>query len=133
MQKLAAIAERAVQICATLAIFTFFVSGVAYMYLGRWKVTHTDYWAIYDICLNHTWLESALLKFNNHSLFFPSFLWLANLRFFHGDQQPLFFAGLTLLSITALLTKSVCLSGHDFGSQTEAIPVQIPSTEPAKP
>ena len=103
MQKLAAIAERAVQICATLAIFTFFVSGVAYMYLGRWKVTHTDYWAIYDICLNHTWLESALLKFNNHSLFFPSFLWLANLRFFHGDQQPLFFAGLTLLSITALL------------------------------
>src|SRR6266853_1512329 len=103
MHKFAVVAEWAAQICATLTAFAFFVSGVVYLYLGRWTVTHQDFWPIYDFCLNHTWLESALLKFNNHSLFFPSFLWLADLRFFHGDQQPLFFAGLTLLFISASL------------------------------
>src|SRR5438093_8519070 len=100
MHKFALVAERAAQICATLAAFAFLVSGIVYLYLGRWTVTHADYFAIYDFGFNHTWLESALETSNDHSLFFPSFLWLADLRFFHGNQLPLFLAGLSLLLIT---------------------------------
>jgi hypothetical protein len=101
MHKFGVLAERAVQICAALAAFVFFVSGAVYLYLGRWTVTHRDYWWQYD--LNRTWLETALLKVNNHSLFFPSFLWLADIRFFRGDQLPLFIIGVALLIITASL------------------------------
>jgi hypothetical protein len=79
----------------------FLTSGVIYLYLGRWTVTVGDFWGLYDICLNHTWLESALHKHGGHLLFFPSFFWLADLRFFHGNQELLFTAGLTLLFITA--------------------------------
>ena len=100
MHKFALVAERAAQICATLAAFAFLVSGIVYLYLGRWTVTHADYFAIYDFGFNHTWLESALETSNDHSLFFPSFFWLADLRFFHGNQLPLFLAGLSLLLIT---------------------------------
>ncbi|HMH02479.1 MAG TPA: hypothetical protein VK555_13765, partial [Terriglobales bacterium] len=103
MHKFAALAERSAQICAAVAAFVFLISGVVYLYLGRWTVTNLDFWRIYDFCLNHTWLESALLKHNGHSLFFPSFFWLTDLRFFHGSQQPLFFAGLVLLFITVAL------------------------------
>jgi len=101
MHKFAVLTERAVQICAALAALAFFTSGAVYLYLGRWTVTHYDYWWQYD--LNRTWLETALLKVNNHSLFFPSLLWLADLRFFRGDQLPLFIAGAALLVITASL------------------------------
>jgi len=56
------------------------------------------------VCLNHPWFESALRKHNGHSLFFPSLIWLADLRFFHGNQHLIFYAGLTLLFIaTGLL------------------------------
>jgi hypothetical protein len=103
MRKLEIVAERSVQVFAALAASAFLISGVIYLYLGRWPVTHKDFWRIYDFCLNHTWLESALLKHNSHSVFFPSFLWLADLRFFHGDQLPLFFAGLLLLFLTVAL------------------------------
>lgn len=103
MRKFAIAVERAAQICAALAAFAFFVSGVVYLYLGRWTVTHQDFWRFYDFYLNHSWLESALLTFNDHSLFFPSLLLLADLRFFHADQLPLFLAGLALLLITASL------------------------------
>jgi hypothetical protein len=103
MHNVAATVERIAQICATLVGAVFLLSGVAYLYLGRVTVTAGDFWWIYDFCLNHTWLESALLKHNGHSLFFPSFIWLADLRFFHGDQQLLFFVGLALLFITASL------------------------------
>jgi len=81
----------------------FFVSGIVYVYFGRWRVTHMDYWKIYDVCLDNTWLKSALFKYGGHSLFFPMFLQLANLHFFHGSQQFLFFAGLTLLLISVSL------------------------------
>ncbi|PYJ48590.1 MAG: hypothetical protein DME87_12100, partial [Verrucomicrobia bacterium] len=100
MHRFALVAERAVQICATLAAFDFLVSGVVYLYLGRWTVTHQDYWWIYDFYLNHSLTESALLTYAHHSLFFPSFLSQADLRFFHGNQLPLFLAGLSLLLIT---------------------------------
>src|SRR5437667_3266597 len=100
MHRFALVAERAVQICATLAAFAFLVSGVVYLYLGRWTVTHQDDWWIYDFYLNHSVTESALLTYVHHSLFFPSFLSQADLRFFHGDQLPLFLAGLALLLIT---------------------------------
>src|SRR5436190_5585997 len=103
MNKLSVIAHRTTQLCAICVGAVFLVSGVAYLCLGHWPVTHQDFWRIYDVCLNHTWLESALLKHNGHSLFFPSFIWLADLRFFHGDQQLLFFVGLALLFITASL------------------------------
>lgn len=59
---------------------------------------------------NHTWLESAVLKHGAFAVF-PSFLWLADLRFFHGDQQLLFIAGLTLLFVTVAL-----LVGPQFGA-----------------
>jgi hypothetical protein len=101
MRKFGLLAERAVQVCAALAALAFFVSSVVYLYLGRWTVTHFDYWWQYD--LNRTWLETALLKFNDQSLFFPSLLWQADLRFFRGDQLPLFIAGVALLIITAAL------------------------------
>jgi hypothetical protein len=103
MHKLAAVTDRAAQICAALATFIFLISGIVYLYLGRWTVTHQDFWRIYDFCLNHTWLQSALLKDNGHSFFFPSFLWLTDLRFFHGEQLPLFLAGVVLLFLTVAL------------------------------
>jgi hypothetical protein len=103
MHKFALVAEKAVQICAALAACIFLVSGVVYLCLGHWPVTHLDYWGMYGFALNHTWLESSLLKHGGHSLFFPSFFWLADLRFFRGDQQLLFGAGLTLLFVTTAL------------------------------
>jgi hypothetical protein len=101
MHKSGVLAERAIQICAALGAFAFFVSGAVYLCLGRWTVTHYDYWWQYD--LNRPWLETALLKVNDHSLFFPSLLWLADLRLFRGDQLLLFIAGVALLVITASL------------------------------
>ena len=104
MNKLSVIAHRTTQLCAICVGAVFLVSGVAYLCLGHWPVTHQDFWRIYDVCLNHTWLESALLKHNGHSMFFPSFIWLTDLRFFHGNQQLVFYVGLTLLLIaTGLL------------------------------
>ena len=121
MRKFAVVTERVAQICAVLAAFIFFVSGVVYLCLGHWPVTHLDYWRIYDFCLNHTWLESALLKHNGHSLFFPSFLWLADLRFFHGSQEPLFFAGLVLLLITVALVLILVWRDQTVGPTAKAM------------
>jgi len=103
MHKVAAAAERTVQICAVLLSTVYLVSGLVYLCLGYWNVTQRDYWRIYEICLNHSWLQSALLKFNGHSMFFPSFIWLADLRFFHGNQGLLFFVSLALLLISTSL------------------------------
>lgn len=103
MRKFAAVAERAAQAYAAVVGLVFLGSGVVYLWLGRWPVTHLDYWQIYDFCLNHTWLESSLQKFGEHLIFFPSFFWLADLRYFHGNQLPLFLAGLTLLFLTVAL------------------------------
>src|SRR5215470_4439335 len=109
VRKLGIFAERTVQIFTALTALAFLVSGAVYLYFGRWTVTHYDYWSQYD--LNRTWLETALFKVNNHSLFFPSLLWLADLRFFRGDQFPLFIAGLALLVITTSLL--LTLAWHD--------------------
>jgi len=103
MSKFAEQAERAAQICAAVATAAFLSSGLVYLYLGRVPVTMADHWEIYKVCLNHSWLESALLKFNHHSLFFPNLIRWADLRFFHGDQQLLFFVGMMLLLGTAIL------------------------------
>jgi hypothetical protein len=103
MHKLVAVAETSVQIFAALAAFIFLISGVVYLSLGPWTVIMHDFWRFYDFGLNHTWLESAMLKDQHHSLFFPSFFWLTDLRFFHGDQLLLFFAGIVLLFITVTL------------------------------
>jgi hypothetical protein len=103
MHKVVAVAERVAQACAALGALVFLTSGVVYLYVGRWIVTKADYWRIYDFCLNHTWLESALHKHFQHSLFFPSFFWLADLQFFHGRQLPIFFAGLALLFLSVAL------------------------------
>jgi hypothetical protein len=103
MHKVVAVAERVAQACAALGALVFLTSGVVYLYVGRWTVTKADYWRIYDFCLNHTWLESALHKHFQHSLFFPSFFWLADLRFFHGRQLSLFFSGLALLFLSVAL------------------------------
>ena len=103
MHWFALVTERVAQACAALGALVFFTSGVVYIYVGRWTVTKADYWRIYDFCLNHTWLESALHKHFEHSLFFPSFFWLADLQFFHGRQLPLFFAGLLVLFLSVAL------------------------------
>ena len=34
-----------------IATAVFFVTGTAYLVLGRWPVTHLDFWRIYDTCL----------------------------------------------------------------------------------
>jgi hypothetical protein len=103
MERVAAANERPVQICAILFGIGFFLSSLVYLFLAYWSVTQQDFWRVYEICLNHSWLESALLKFNGHSLFFPSFVWLADLRFFHGDQAFVFFASLAFLIISTWL------------------------------
>ncbi len=61
-----------------------------------------DFWRLYEICLTHSWWQSAILKFNGHSLFFPSFIWLADLHFFHGNQAVIFYVSLALLILSTL-------------------------------
>jgi hypothetical protein len=97
-------AERVVQIFATLIGSVFLVSAVIYLYLGRvtWFMGG-DFWSVYAFAWNHTWFQSALLKQADHVTFFPNLIGLANLRFFHGDVQMLFFEGLGLLFITVSL------------------------------
>jgi hypothetical protein len=102
MIKFAAKTERVLQSCIALVGFVFLISGLVYLYLGRRTVTQWDFWSIYDYGLSHTWLESALHKYNDHSHFFPSLIWLANLRFFHGNQTLLFLVG-SLLHIFAVI------------------------------
>ena len=97
MPKGGTIAERTVQLCAILLATIYLISGLAYLCLDYWSVTQQDFWRIFDICLNNSWLHSAIYKFNGHSLFFPSFVWLADLRFFHGNQAVIFYASLALL------------------------------------
>ncbi len=119
------IAERAVQTAAHLQAVIYLVTGVAYLWLDYWPVTESDFWKIYDFSLNHSWLESALFKFNNHSLFFPSLVWLASLHFFQGDQAVLFWVGLVLLLLSTLLLlvpiwrdSAVGLTGKCLGTLT---------------
>ena len=96
--------ELTFQAYIVIATAVFFVTGTAYLVLGRWPVTHLDFWRIYDTCLHRSWFYSAILKYNGHSHFFPSQLWLADLRFFHGNQDFLFAAGfLFQVGGTALL------------------------------
>lgn len=101
MNKFAILAERTAQLIGAPAAFGFFASGVVYLWFGHWPVTHLDYWALYEFYLKHTWLESVLCKDAEHLILFPTLLCLVDLRFFHGDQELLFIAGLLLLTITA--------------------------------
>jgi hypothetical protein len=104
MQGFSGVAERAIQIFAILFGALFLISGVIYLYLGRVTFLWTgDLWDIYAFAWDHTWLESALLKQDVHVKFFPRCVCLANLRFLKADPQMLFFAGLGLLLVTALL------------------------------
>jgi len=104
MHRFAPVAERAVQIFAILIGGVFLLSGVIYLYLGRVTCLFGgNFWSIYAFAWNHTWFQSALLKQAGHVTFFPSLIGLANLHFFRGDAQMLFFAGLGLLFITVLL------------------------------
>ena len=114
MHKFASVAERAVRICTATAASIFLISGVVYLWLGHWPVTHLDYWALYEFALNHTWLETTLDKHADHLMFFPSFFWLADLRFFHGDQELLFFAGLLLLLLTVTLLLTSRGPAHEY-------------------
>jgi hypothetical protein len=108
MDRSRTVTERLVQLCALLLAILFLISSVAYLCLAYWSVTQQDFWRVYEICLNHSWLESSLLKFNGHSLFFPSFVWLADLRFFHGSQAFVFFVSLGFLFVsTSLLITAV--------------------------
>ncbi|MGH7937492.1 MAG: hypothetical protein ACRD5Z_22345, partial [Bryobacteraceae bacterium] len=100
MDKPGTVTERVVRTCAIFLIVLYLVTGLAYLCLDYTPITEQDFWRIYDICLNHSWWRSAIYKFNGHSLFFPSFIWLADLRFFHGDQTMVFAGSLVLLIIS---------------------------------
>lgn len=104
MHRFATAADRAVQIFAILIGGVFLLSGVVYLYLGRvtWLLGG-DFWSVYAFSWNHTWFQSALFKQAGHITFFPNLIGLANLRFFHGNVQILFFVGLGLLFITVSL------------------------------
>jgi hypothetical protein len=119
MHRFATAADRAVQILAILIAGVFLLSGVIYLYLGRvtWLLGG-DFWSVYAFSWNHTWFQSALFKQGGHITFFPNLIGLANLHFFHGDVQMLFFVGLGLLFITVSLLlipiwrdKSITLTG----------------------
>jgi hypothetical protein len=107
-------------ILSSVAAALFLASGVAYLWFGHWPVTHQDFWRIYAVCLNRSWLASAVLKYNGHSHFFPSQIWLADLRFFHGDQELLFIVGFVLLcaSVSLIVIPIWC---DEAGSNTSKI------------
>jgi hypothetical protein len=113
--------ERAVRVCAVAFAIGFIFSGLVYLYLARWTVAHQDYWLLYGTYFNNSWLQSALLKFGGHSLFFPSLIWMANIRFFHGSQQVLFFIGITLMLITFLLVVVPVWRDQTVGLTTKKI------------
>jgi hypothetical protein len=98
--------ERVEQGYAVGVSVIFFISGALYLGFGHWTITHHDFWRIYEVCLNRNWMASAILKYNGHSHFWPSQIWLADLRFFAGDQELLFWMGfcLQLLSAALLIT-----------------------------
>lgn len=96
--------NRFAQFYGVAASFIFFASGVVYLFLGRWPVTHQDFWVFYDNFLHRSWFYSSIVKYNGHSLIFPCQIWLANLHFFHGSQDSLFAIGLAFqLAGTAIL------------------------------
>ncbi len=97
------IAERLGQGYAAVATFIFLSSGILYLWLGRSPTTYQDFWLIYETCLNRSWWYSALLRYNGHSHFFPSQIWLADLRYFQGSQDVLFVVGFTLQLISIAL------------------------------
>jgi len=124
MHRFAPLAERAVQIFAILIGGVFLLSAGIYLYLGRitWLMGG-DFWSVYAFAWNHRWFQSALLKQAGHVTFFPNLIGLANLRFFHGDVQMLFFVGLGLLLITVSLLlipiwrdKTISLTGKTMST-----------------
>lgn len=103
MSKRALLAEQVLRLLIAAGTLAFLLSGCFYLYDGRWTETRLDFWRIYDVCLNQPGLRSALIKVNNHSLFFPSLIWLADIRFFHNNQEVLFHVGMILLCSTVAL------------------------------
>ena len=95
--------ERFTQLLTAILALAFLCSGIASHYAARWTETRADFWRIYAVCLSHSPLESALLKSNNHSIFFPSLIWLTDIQFFHNNQEILFFFGIFFQIATAAL------------------------------
>jgi len=88
MRRFAPVTERAVQIFAISIGAVFLLSGVVYLYLGRITLLWAgDLWDVYFYAWKHTWLQSALLKQDNHVKFFPRAICLANLRFFMATRK----------------------------------------------
>jgi hypothetical protein len=96
-------AKRATQTCAVIFALAFLVTGVVYVLLGSYPATNWDFWYIYESYFSHSWWQTAVQKYSDHSLFFPNFFWLASVKFFHGSQVPLILIGLALLFTTAAL------------------------------
>jgi hypothetical protein len=95
--------EFILQLLGTALTLLFFTSGISYLVLGRWATTHQDFWRLYETFLNRSWLYSTLLKYNGHSHFFPSQIWLTDLRLFAANQDLLFTIGLTLELISIVI------------------------------
>lgn len=129
MYRAARYVENLLVVLVLLLATLFFVSTQVYLHYGHWPVTHLDYWRIYDICFHHSWLGTALQKVNNHSLFFPSFIWLADLQFFHGDQHLIFYVSLALLTLTSalLLAPVYRENGLSMGAKSAATLVVVVS------
>lgn len=97
------LADRGVQVYSVTATLFFCLTGISYLLFGRSRLTYQDFWLVYDVALNHSWLYSTFLKYNGHSHIFPSQFWLINLRLFHGNENIMFFAGLALQLASAVL------------------------------
>lgn len=97
------VGKRATQTCAAILALAFLVTGVVYVLLGSYPATNADFWSIYEFYFSHSWWQTAVQKYADHSLFFPNFFWLASVKFFHGSQVPLNLIGLALLFTTAAL------------------------------
>jgi len=96
-------AKRATQTCAAIFALAFLVTGVVYILLGSYPATNWDFWYTYESYFSHSWWQTAVQKYSDHSLFFPNFFWLASVKFFHGSQVPLILIGLALLFTTTAL------------------------------
>ena len=78
--------------CLLLATVALALHSIELLYQGRYSVTRQDYWRVYKTDLSRPFPLNALVKHNDHPVFFPSLVWLPILYYFHNDQTLLFSA-----------------------------------------
>jgi hypothetical protein len=103
LPKFGRIVERTFQLVAATLALLFLGSGILFLWNGHVTETIWDMWHLYGLGLTQPFFRAAIEKYGNHSIFFPSVVWLIDIRFFHNNQQLLFIFGLILLVAAALL------------------------------